>query len=234
MLKLACIDQRGIVSKRSRALSLSRTRALSESNEDEFSAGSRNAMVAERDIFQNLVHSHTKASRRLGYVPILTVTVDCRQNPSRWEVRWAWFEKFEVANFGEILVAVGRALCAGGEGRQIKLRWGFFGGWHQSFTPLPVFAASCATTTHGALSAWTWVLPRQSVSQCPQHGSPWQINQDAVIVTRFQVDTLTATGCSVAFSEWIDASPCQSFSSWLPENSRGSPASHVPRHSERR
>ncbi len=96
-------------------------------------------MIAERDIFQNLVHSHTKASRRLGYVPILTVTVDCRQNPSRWEVRWAWFEKFGVANFGKILVQW-EGFVRGRWGAADQSLSGAFVARHasQSFTPCSV------------------------------------------------------------------------------------------------
>ncbi len=41
-------------------------KGLSGSSEDEFSTGSRNAMFAERFIFQNLVHSHTKGFEESG------------------------------------------------------------------------------------------------------------------------------------------------------------------------
>jgi hypothetical protein len=86
--------------------------------------------IAERDVFQNLVHSHTKASRRpKGYVPIVTVTRGLStKNPSRWGVKFVgrWFKIQRAQNLARFWWwCGGDILCVGGVSRQIgQLGWG--------------------------------------------------------------------------------------------------------------
>lgn len=79
--------------------------------------GAEMPWFAERIIFQILVHSHTKASRRPGYVPIVTVTRGLSTKIRvDGEFRWAMVRKFGQGQIsGDILVLVGRVLCVGGE-----------------------------------------------------------------------------------------------------------------------
>ncbi len=69
-------------------------------------------MFAERNVFQNLVHSHTKGFEEAGATyPWWRLLVDCRQNPG---VRWAMVRNSKVAKFG--------VFGAGGEGF-VRWRW---------------------------------------------------------------------------------------------------------------
>jgi hypothetical protein len=95
-----------------RRLSLSRKGLKAAATETNSRPGAEDAMFAERNIFQNLVHSHTKASRRLGYVPIVTVA---RGLSTKIQFVGRWTRNSKVAKFGEILVLVGRVF--------VRRRW---------------------------------------------------------------------------------------------------------------